>query len=150
MKPDARTGYAALASGDLTRIGRTFRPQTKEPTMDMRAIQKTRAAARLAAEIALTDELNRTVQRLPEAHLFPHEQTARDIALGVAMRAFASPLAERQRKALALIRQAEFITDPEEQADIYGELEMIFYGLKRDAEGRANERDPVTGRRVQP
>ncbi len=105
--------------------------------MDMRVIQKTRTEARLAAEIDLTDALNRAVQQLPEAHLFPHEQTARDIALGIAMRAFASPMAEQQRKALSLIRQAEFITDPEEEADIYGELEMLFYGLKRDAEGRA-------------
>lgn len=116
--------------------------------MDMRVIQKNRAEARLGLEIEMTDDLNRKVQRLPEAHLFQHEQTARGVALGVAMRAFASPLAEQQRKALALIRQAEFITDPEEQADIYGELEMLFYGLKRDAEDRAGERDPITGRRT--
>lgn len=125
-----------VLQADIPEMPDPSRPRSKEPIMDMRVIQKTRAEARLAAEIELTDALNRAVQQLPEAHLFPHEQTARDIALGVAMRAFASPLAEQQRKALSLIRQAEFITDPEEEADIYGELEMLFYGLKRDAEGR--------------
>ncbi len=89
---------------------------------------------RLNAEVAVTDAMRRAVCEMPIRS--SHEALARDVALGVAMRAFAAPLAEKQRKLLSLLREWERTSEPEEQADLAEQMEMICYGWRREAEER--------------
>lgn len=115
--------------------------------MDVRTPPRNYEEARLEAEIAVTDELRRQVVRIPRAH---PELTPRDIALGLVIRTYAAPDAEGRRKLLSLFREAERTTDPEVEADLYEQMEMLCYGWKRAAEERRDECDPITGARVQP